>query len=569
MRFFLKALNLLTKKEKILLTFTFFVSFIVMGLETIGVAIIPVIFTKIINLDNFDQLEKLPIFLTNLLNYFKSVYSLLFFTVSLFFFKSIINYFHYILDYVIIKKIRLRLTNYWFNETLNQNYLNIQNTPVSHKIWMVSVIEIATAIILNYLNLFKGIIISLSILFIIIYFSKQNLIIFYLILIFLSSLFYFFFSKKLSNYGKSSALAVRERLEVLQTVFIGIKNILIYNKKKLFSKNFFEKILDKEKNEQLNAFISGLPLYFMEFIGVLFICVYFFVNLQQGVSKSDLIFNIGLLTYGSLRVLAFFKVITSNLSLIKTRKFNISSLVDQIDIIESQKKNFNSKNQNLNYNYNYKFKDNSVIQIKNLNFSYDKNPLINIKSFSFKENSFYIIIGDSGKGKSTILDLMTNIIKPVSGEINFAYSADKIGYVSQESFILNTSIKKNIAFAEQEKEIDDEKLQDVLKKTNLNDFVDSLHEKENYVIKNNGTNLSVGQKQRIGIARALYYQPKIIFLDEPTSSLDDNNEKSLLNTIEDLKSVSTIIMVTHKYKNISKFDQLLEIKNGDLVEKKL
>ena len=133
----------------------------------------------------------------------------------------------------------------------------------------------------------------------------------------------------------------------------------------------------------------------------------------------------------------------------------------------------------------------------------------------------------------------------------------------------NTSIKKNIAFAEQEKEIDDEKLQDVLKKTNLNDFVDSLHEKENYVIKNNGTNLSVGQKQRIGIARALYYQPKIIFLDEPTSSLDDNNEKSLLNTIEDLKSVSTIIMVTHKYKNISKFDQLLEIKNGDLVEKKL
>ncbi len=569
MKFFLKALNLLTKKEKILLTFTFFVSFIVMGLETIGVAIIPVIFTKIINLDNFDQFEKLPIFLTNLLNYFNSMYSLLFFTVSLFFFKSIINYFHFILDYIIIKKIRFRLTNYWFNETLNQNYLNIQNTPVSHKIWMVSVIEIATAIILNYLNFFKGIIISLSILFIIIYFSKQNLIIFYLILIFLSSLFYLFLSKKLSNYGKFSALAIRERLEVLQTVFIGIKNILIYNKKKLFSKNFFEKILDKEKNEQLNAFIGSLPLYFMEFIGVLFICAYFYVNLQQGVSKSDLIFNIGLLTYGSLRVLAYFKVITSNLSLIKARKFNITSLVDQIELIESQKKNSNSKSQNLSYTYNYKFKDNSVIQIKNLNFSYDKNPLVNIKSFSFKENSFYIIIGDSGKGKSTILDLMTNIIKPASGEINFAYSADKIGYVSQESFILNTSIKKNIAFAEQEKAIDDEKLQDVLKKTNLNEFVDSLEEKENYVIKNNGANLSVGQKQRIGIARALYYQPKIIFLDEPTSSLDDNNEKSLLNTIENLKSVSTIIMVTHKYKNIDKFDQLLEIKNGDLVEKKL
>ena len=107
-------------------------------------------------------------------------------------------------------------------------------------------------------------------------------------------------------------LFVRDRISSYQ-LDIDISSKALKNKMIEVLTTF--KFLDKEKNEQLNAFIGSLPLYFMEFIGVLFICAYFYVNLQQGVSKSDLIFNIGLLTYGSLRVLAYFKVITSNLSL--------------------------------------------------------------------------------------------------------------------------------------------------------------------------------------------------------------------------------------------------------------
>ncbi len=564
MKNFLKLINLLNQKEKLLLLITFFLSFIVMALETIGVAIIPVIFTKIIDLDNFNEIDKVPVILKHLLNYFNSKYGLLLFVIFLFLTKSIINYLHYLFDYIVIKRIRIRLTKDWLSQTLKQNYLSIQTTPVSHKIWCTNVIEATAAIISNYLNLFKGIIICGSILAIIIFFSKGDLIIFYSIILLLIISFYSFFSKKISNFGKISALAIRERLDILQSTFVGIKNIIIYKKHNFFQNSFIEKNLKKEKSEQSNAFINGLPLHFIEFFGVLFICVYFYISLRSEVSKSELIFNIGLISYGSLRILSFFKVITSNLSLIKNRKFNIDTLVEQFDNFQ------NTKDKNLNhFKYNSLLKDNTVIQIQDLNFSFNENPLIFIKNYEFKKNYFYIIIGDSGKGKSTFLDLMLNIIKPSEGQIDCSVDHNEIGYVSQESFMINDSIKRNIAFGENDDRIDNERVKLVLDQVNLKEFVDSLPQKENYVIKNNGSNLSVGQKQRLGIARALYYEPKIVFLDEPTSSLDEGNEINLINVIEKMKKRATVIMVTHKFKNINKYDKLLELKNGFLEEKKI
>ena len=564
MNSFLKLLNLLNQKEKIFLIITFLLSFVVMALETVSVAIIPVIFTKIIELDNFNELEKVPLIVRDLLNYLNTKYTLLIFVICLFLTKSLINYFHYIFDYIVIKRIRIRLTKDWLDQTLKENYLTIQATPVSHKIWCTNVIDTTAAIISNYLNLFKGIIICGSILGVIIFFSKGDLIIFYSIVLLIVVTFYFVFSKKISNFGKISALAIRERLDILQSTFTGIKNIIIYKKQNYFQKSFLEKNLNKERSEQSNAFINGIPLHFIEFIGILFICVYFYVSLRSGVTKSELIFNIGLISYGSLRILSFFKVITSNLSLIKNRKFNIDTLVEQFENFQR----FKGKNLN-HYKYNCSLNDNTILKIENLNFSYNQNPLIFIKNFEFKKNYFYLIIGDSGKGKSTFLDLMLNIIKPTKGKIDCAVSHNEIGYVSQESFMINDTIKKNIAFAENDSEINNDKVQHVLEQVNLKEFIDSLPEKENYVIRNNGSNLSVGQKQRIGIARALYYQPKIVFLDEPTSSLDESNEINLLSVIEKIKKNSTVIMVTHKFKNIKKYDKLLELSGSFLEEKKI
>ena len=558
-----KFLLLLKKKEKFSIVIVFLFSFIVMGLETISVSIVPIIFTKFIDTANFSALESIPISFQNVLSAIETKQNLIIFVIFLFIFKSLVNYFHFVFEYLVMKRIRIRFAEDWINGILNQDYLTLQKTSISHKIWLSTLIDTATATLSNYLNLSKGIIICTSIFFIIIFFSPSKLIFFYLIILFSLILFYLLFSKKLSKFGRLASLAIKEKLDVLQSIFTGIKNILIYKKELFFQKEFIEKNIRGEKNQQASSFIGNIPGHFLELIGILVICVYFLIILKKEVHNSELIFHIGLVSYGSLRILSFYKVISHNFSLIKSRKFDLVTFVNEFNNIKKKvTNNFSS-----HCNYNVTLKIDSAIRIKNLKFSYDGSTLINISNYEFKKNKFYIVIGESGSGKSTFLDLMLNIINPYSGKIDFATNQNSIGYVSQECFVLNDTIKNNIAFAEKEEKINEQNLDEAIKKASLSDFIEKFAEKGNFIIMNNGSNLSIGQKQRIGIARALYRKPEIIFLDEPTSSLDELNELAILNTIEEIKKDSTVIMVTHKYKNIKNFDKLLEFKNGDLVEK--
>ena len=568
MKEYSKFLSLLNKREKLFLVIIFLLSFIVMALETLGVTIIPIILTKFIEGESV-EFEKIPEFINALANILDSKISLTIFIICLFFFKSVFNYFHFVLEYFIIKRIRIRLLNNWMEEFLEQDYLTIQKTSVSHKIWYMSLIDTAGAIISNFLNLLKGIVLCSSIFFILIFFSPVSLAMFFLLILAVLTLFYAIYAKKIANYGKLTALAHRGTIEALQSIFVGIKNIIIYKKQPFFKNELFNKNLTKEKNAQSSMLVGGIPNYFLEFIGILFICFYFLIVANQNIPKSELIFNIGLVSYGSLRILSYYKVIANNFSLIKSRKFDLNTFVDEAINNRDIKKIQNKNNFLGNCNYNSNLTNDIVIKIQGLNFGYAHNSLIKIQHYEFKINKFYIIIGDSGVGKSTFLDLMLNIIKSDKGQIDYSIDSRKIGYVSQECFLLNDTIRRNIAFGISEDLIDDKKIDDVINRVNLSDFINEYKEKENYKVTNNGSNISIGQKQRIGIARALYFEPDLIFFDEPTSSLDETNEQLFLNTIDNIKKTSTVIMVTHKYKNIKNFDHLVELKNGNLVEKKL
>ena len=568
MKKYLKFLSLLNKGEKLFLFIVFLLSFIVLALETVGVATIPIIFTKFIDDGNIGKFEKIPEFFNTFLNMLDSKISLTIFIICLFFLKSVFNYFHFFLEYFILKRIRIRLLHKWIEEVLEQDYLTIQKTPVSHKIWYMGLVDTAAAIISNFLNLFKGIIICISIFLIMIFFSPINLIIFYFMILISLIIFYGVYAKKIANYGKLIALAKLGKVETLQSIFMGIKNLIIYKKQSFFKNEFSNRNLVREKNLQLSSLIGNIPNYFLEFIGILFICFYFLIVLNQNIPKSELIFNIGLVSYGSLRILSYYKLIANNFSLIKSRKFDLNTFVDETITSQDIKRIQNKKNYSGNCNYNSNLTNGIAIKIQGLNFGYADNALIKIQHYEFKINKFYIIIGESGVGKSTFLDLMLNIIKSDEGQIDYSIDSKKIGYVSQECFLLNDTIRKNIAFGVRENLIDDKKIDDVINKVNLSDFINKFPEKKNYKVTNNGSNISIGQKQRIGIARALYFEPDLIFFDEPTSSLDEFNEKLFLNIIDDIKKTSTVIMVTHKYKNMKNFDHLVELINGNLVEKK-
>ena len=187
-------------------------------------------------------------------------------------------------------------------------------------------------------------------------------------------------------------------------------------------------------------------------------------------------------------------------------------------------------------------------------------------NYLFKQNKIYAILGESGSGKSTFLDLLLGFYKTNKNNIKINCPQESIGYVPQESYMSSGTIKENIAFGLDENEIDIVKINSCLKKARIFDFVNSLPNKVDSHLSIFGSNISVGQKQRIGIARALYSDPKIILLDEPTSALDENTERDFMKILQDLKKDRLIIMTTHKKTILEKFDIILNLQDKTLKE---
>jgi ABC-type bacteriocin/lantibiotic exporter with double-glycine peptidase domain len=258
------------------------------------------------------------------------------------------------------------------------------------------------------------------------------------------------------------------------------------------------------------------------------------------------------------------------LNLVNRIRFSIStvkSLLNEIKKIEA-----NRYNEIINIKIKRKINIIKKIEIKNLKFSYDnkKNYCLDSLNLNIYNNSLIGITGKSGSGKSTLIDIIMGLKLPNDGfvKINNYDLLDisgnwrrMIGYVQQDVFLLDDSIKSNIAFGVQENYINKKKISHLIKKTQLENFITSLPEGIDTKVGERGARISGGQKQRIAIARALYSSPKILILDEATNGIDYDSEILILKLLKKIKKDMIIIFVTHK-KNVLKFcDVVYELKN--------
>ena len=374
--------------------------------------------------------------------------------------------------------------------------------------------------------------------------------------------------RKIGNLGRDrenyNFLNLRNIIQALG----GIKEIKIFQKENEVIDNF-EKNSTKLKNVNwLISFYNEVPRVFFEFLAVcsFLTILYLFVNL--GYSFSAIISYFVIIFAIFIRIMPSTNKLIVSLVNITVNKKSIQLIYNELNSkLISIENNTKINNEKINFK--------SKIEIRNLSFKYGMENKEVIKNINLQINKGEIfgVIGETGSGKTTFIDLLIGLLEPTKGGIlsdgknirlNRVDWFNKIGYVPQNIYLNDESIKKNIAFTSVETLIDEEKVLVAAKKSKLLELVQNKKDRLNFRIGERGNLLSGGQKQRLGIARALYNNSEILVLDEFTSALDEITEKEIMKEISIFKGQKTVILSTHKPSILKYCDRIYDIKNNTI-----
>lgn len=367
-------------------------------------------------------------------------------------------------------------------------------------------------------------------------------------------------SPMMKKAGAKREVAMSAFFETLSTNLNNFKFIKLKGKEEsvahLFSEQSFAFSRANITSETINAF----PRLFLEAVG--FCVLVFIVVALIWQRQSDIHTALAMI---SLFVLALYRLMPSANRII-TSYHDLLYYKNSLDIVY---KALYEKDENLG---DEKVSFEKDLVLKNVNFAYKNKPLLfeNL-NFTLKKGEKIAFIGESGSGKSTLVDMLMGLLPPNSGEIlvdgrklsaqNLKNFRQKIGYIPQQIYLFNDTIAKNIAFGE---EFDEKMLERVIKQANLQSFITSLKDGANTLVGDGGGNLSVGQKQRIAIARALYLSPQILVLDEATSALDNESEAKIMSEIYKISSDKTLIIIAHRLNTIEKCDKIYRVERGKI-----
>ena len=235
------------------------------------------------------------------------------------------------------------------------------------------------------------------------------------------------------------------------------------------------------------------------------------------------------------------------------------------------KKHYLSNKVENNYKYLEDFKLDSI-NIRNVDFYYKDKKILENVNLDFNKGKIYGIIGPSGSGKTTLANLLLGLLKQKKGQIlvNNKYNLDEIknnyhSLLPQKIFMFDNTIKSNIAFDYSTKNINGNKLEECITKSKLKEFIYNLDNNLDEIVGENAIKLSGGQAQRLAIARAIYHDAQLIIFDEPTSSLDKENEREIFESISSLKDNKILIVISHSDEITKYIDHKIIIKNKDVI----
>lgn len=382
-----------------------------------------------------------------------------------------------------------------------------------------------------------------------------------------------FFKKVLVKKGEENRQINVQVTKWLIQSFSGIKEIKVTNGEEFFISNYERNYKNFANVQRQQSILTYLPRPVMETVCICSLLLAMIVRII--VVRSDIssfVKTLSIFAFAAFRMLPSFNKITGYISAIMFNKPSIDAVYKDLKEIEKlQKQRVIDKQDTESITLN------NLIALNNLSFHYPESDKWILKNacLEIKKNTSVALIGTSGAGKTTAADLILGILKPQEGTITvdgiditkgMSSWHENIGYIPQTIYLMDDTIRANIAFGIPENEIDDAAMNKALKEAQLDTFVHSLPDGIRTIIGDRGVKLSGGQRQRIGIARALYRNPNVLILDEATSALDAETEKEVMAAIDGLHGTRTLIVIAHRLSTIKKCDKIYEVSNGDFLE---
>ena len=479
--------------------------------------------------------------------------------------KAIIFLFNIFFQYRTLESINFRISRDLYRKYLNSEWTDISKKEIPSILRNISA-ECSAYVFKNLssiTNLFSDFFLIFGLTCLLIFLEPLASILAIIFLIMVAGSINFIAKSYNIRFGKIRAKQSKIINKHIIQTFRALRNIKILNIQENFLDKFEQNLFPEVRARTNQGIIQSLPRIILEILGIFTIATILGILHFSGGDFQESVSFIGVFFVSIIKLLPATNRIIIYLQVLRFGKASVNIINKEFYTINESKNNITKKDQVF---FDEKFKS---LEFKNISFAYEKNNFV-IKDLNFYfDNSQIIgISGESGKGKSTLLDLISGLIIPQKGEIIINGKKNiiqlnewkkKIGFVFQDTYLLDDSLKNNIALGFDEDKIENEKIDYAIKYSQLDKFSNELENGIDYVFGDIEQRLSGGQKQRIGIARALYNKPEILILDEATSALDFETEKKILDILKELKFECSIIIVSHKKSTLSICDKIINL----------
>ncbi len=574
--------SILSKKQKIQVYIVFIFSLFSIFFDLIGIGMIIPLINIILGNTNFflSEIEIINIFLNSLDQTRLLFYAIVFFLIFYIFktlYSSFVLWYQKKFIYLTSKDFGAKLLTKYFNESY-LDFLKRKQSELTRNIVFESGIFV-TAIIQSLINLSLELLLLIGISALLVFYDPISAIILLFITLLIGGLYILFIKKKLNELGQQRQNLTSEMLKILSESFILQKEIRILDKQKYIQDLYNDRATKIAKISIFEQVINNIPKIWFELIAVIGLAFIIFYFLFFNIEINKLIPLLGLYAAAIFRLIPCANRIIGGLNNVIHNLPSFRVLFDEFKSIKNDLINKNNEETEKYTKFNnfiYKNFNPNLISLKNISFSYgrEKNheKLLNNVSLDFEKNHITALIGKSGCGKSTLANIISGLITTYEGKLlinsrdNFNIDILKrsVGYVPQITNLLDNTLANNICFGLLDKDINKNKLTDIIEKVELTQLVKNLENGLDTIIGDQGLTLSGGQRQKIALARTLYLDPKIIIFDESTNSLDKKSEELFFQNILKFKNEKIIICITHDMGLSKYFDKIYKISNGSI-----